>query len=285
MEKKDKESYESRTALGRIYRMIDKSEYENFGRTQTWARRFDDRLKTQGIERYLEEARHVRDRYNRDLTSLMNQYGLRTEAEAISGFVVEWTKRSSVHRSTHELQQQLQEAVRRLKREYTDEFDREFEKAAGGRIADDVQQQMQIKAAAWYHVTYDEDELRQNTSSDAHLLSFPWVVAHHLCDLAIPSHRRAPAELVSQARQLSIHSHSTGHRDVPLSARSAHEEEEDDDEDKYDEDDEYEEDDDDDTNVITLEELRGRAPGRTSNNVRANATEEELSDALLGKNA
>ncbi|ORY97352.1 RNA dependent RNA polymerase-domain-containing protein [Syncephalastrum racemosum] len=288
MEKRDKESYESRTVLGRIYRMIDKGEYENYDRALTWTRRFDDRLWTQGMEQYLDEARQVRDRYNRDLTALMNQYGLKTEAEAISGCVVESTKRSNVHRSAHELQQQLREAIRRLGREYLDIFDREF-RNRGGRDSAEIERQKQAKAAAWYYVTYSDDELRKNESPDAHLLSFPWVAGRHLCNLARANHHRDPATIASHMPQVCLQGRSMNTTGVPSLVGSAREEEqeeeEDEDEEEEDEYDDDDEEDEEDTNVITLDELRGHKPGMAAGSVRANATEDELAATLLGKNA
>ncbi|CAO3635853.1 unnamed protein product [Cunninghamella blakesleeana] len=86
-------SYESIRLLGRMYRMIQPITYMNFMKdmitkfTDTTVV-YDPRLKKDGMEKYIIDAREMKISYEYALKKLMKQYGILTEAEIITGFVV-----------------------------------------------------------------------------------------------------------------------------------------------------------------------------------------------------
>lgn len=184
MQKKDKETYISKKVLGRIYRAINSDDYENYKTKLLDDTEFDPRLRVEGMERYIAEARELRARYNRDVTSLMNQYGIHTEAELLSGFVIDWGKKANTRKSTYDMTKQTMKTVSRLREEYQAEFEREFWLEGTKTISRDARPLLDAKAAAWYYVTYHPEERRRDISPEGKLLGFPWTVYPYICDIA-----------------------------------------------------------------------------------------------------
>ncbi|KAI9322600.1 RNA dependent RNA polymerase-domain-containing protein [Dichotomocladium elegans] len=180
MQKKDKEMYESSKILGQIYRGIDKSDYKDYKDQIVDNTLYDVRLRVEGIERYVAEARVLKAEYDKDVFALMNQYGVQTEAELLSGYVVKWLKKGS-RKSTHELQKQTMAAVEALKNKWKKRFEAEF--IQDGPNSDQTAA-LEAKASAWYYVTYHADEQCRNLTLEGKALSFPWVIYEHICDIA-----------------------------------------------------------------------------------------------------
>ncbi|CAG8694444.1 16564_t:CDS:2, partial [Dentiscutata heterogama] len=86
MEKFDKATYSSKKVLGKLYRLIKVSDFDPYTKII-----FDERLIVPGFEFYLEGARIYKKEYDLELRSLMNQYGLLSEYEAVSGFIISTT--------------------------------------------------------------------------------------------------------------------------------------------------------------------------------------------------
>ncbi|KAI8388533.1 RNA dependent RNA polymerase-domain-containing protein [Radiomyces spectabilis] len=192
MQKKDKQMYESKKVLGRIYRSIDKADYKDYKSKLTNESDYDVRLRAPGMERYIADARHWRYCYNRDLLALMNQYGVSTEAEIVSGYIIKWSKKGN-RKSLHELQKTTMTAVTSMRNSYRHEFQREFS-LKNGSVGAELQADVDAKAAAWYYVTYHPNERRRDYSFEGGFFSFPWVVYDYLCDLARKNGHRVPAE-------------------------------------------------------------------------------------------
>ncbi|KAI8328366.1 hypothetical protein BC941DRAFT_327577, partial [Chlamydoabsidia padenii] len=121
------------------------------------------------MERYIGKARQLRFKYNKDLSALMNQYGVKTEAEMISGFVMTWLKRGN-KKSDYDLLKQTAAAVEAMKTDWRNEFYREFQGSTPSSTDIDA------KAAAWYYVTYHPVEHDRDQSVEGNFFSFPWVV-------------------------------------------------------------------------------------------------------------
>ncbi|KAI8145429.1 RNA dependent RNA polymerase-domain-containing protein [Fennellomyces sp. T-0311] len=174
MQKKDKESYESQKVLGKIYREIDKSDYKEYQSQLVDNTVYDVRLRVDNMERYIQEARELKAEYGRDLLALMNQYGVQTEAEIVSGYIIKWLKKGN-RKSMHEIQKQTMAAVTNMRKLWRERFDRNLEDELGARHA---------KAAAWYYVTYHPEERFRDVSEEGKFLSFPWIVDDILCEIA-----------------------------------------------------------------------------------------------------
>lgn len=191
MQKPDKESYKSQKVLGRMFRAIDARDYEGYRDKLVDTTEYDVRLWMPGMEQYILEARAVKARYDRDILGLMNQYGVSTEAELVSGFVMEWGRKNSTRKSTHEMNKQTMNTVTRVRDDYRKEFEKEFLDDRLQGIRRDARPSLEAKAAAWYYVTYHPEERRRVVSTEQRFLSFPWVIYNYLCDIARRNTHRA----------------------------------------------------------------------------------------------
>lgn len=182
MQKKDKETYESKKVLGRIYRAIDKSDYQNYQSTLTDETEYDTRLRVPGMELYINEAREYRQKYNRDLSALMNQFGVQTEAEICSGYIIKWLKNGK-SKTRYEQHEYTMKAVKAFKTVWRKKFEQEFYDA---NKAVDLTHRSKIesKAAAWYYVTYHPEERKRDFTVEGGFLSFPWVIYPYICEIA-----------------------------------------------------------------------------------------------------
>ncbi|KAF7722442.1 hypothetical protein EC973_003144 [Apophysomyces ossiformis] len=186
MQKKDKQSYKSQKVLGRIFREIDKSDYKEYRERLISETVYDVRLRLPDMEKYIAEARDLKHKYDCDLSALMNQYGVQTEAEITSGCVIEWTKKTN-RKSTYEIRKQMMSAVAAMRKLWRKNFEQEFYGNASEVSADLVKKTRTLretKAAAWYYVTYHPNERKRDLSFEGSFLSFPWVVNDILCAIA-----------------------------------------------------------------------------------------------------
>ncbi|CAG8460481.1 5250_t:CDS:2, partial [Racocetra persica] len=182
MEKPDKPSYPSPKVLGRLYRSIEVSDFSPYTEIV-----FDDRLLVPGIEAYLEDARECKRDYDSEVRGLMNQYGILSEYEVASGFIVN-TVLKIEKKKPRDIQKSVSDMVAVIKRLYKRRFEKEFyiEGADGANIiSPESRGLMEAKASAWYYVTYHKDEIGDDPSDQ--MISFPWVNHEILCQIAMRS--------------------------------------------------------------------------------------------------
>ncbi|ORZ25193.1 RNA dependent RNA polymerase-domain-containing protein [Absidia repens] len=196
--KEDKPSYVSKKVLGLMFRRINKMDYDEYESTLVDDPIYDTRLRVPGMERFIASARQSLEKYNLDLTALMNQYGVNTEAETISGFVMTWTNGCN-KKSDFESQKQTASAVASMRRGWKKEFMREFKDAInkdkakkakhqkginkrnnnnkGSSYSKEIELDLEAKAAAWYYVAYHPTERGRDhdTTKDGYF-SFAWVM-------------------------------------------------------------------------------------------------------------
>jgi hypothetical protein len=202
MAKEDKPMYKSEKVLGKMYRRIDRADYDKYEEKLVEETVYDTRLRIPGMERYIAGARQSLEKYNLDMVALMNQFGVKTEAELISGFVISWLNGRN-RKSEFEAQKQATAAASNMRRQWKQAFMREFKDAIkadrkqweeknkdrggkrGGKRhrkskqpeADKtIQDQMEAKAAAWYYVAYHPTERGRDLDIDGNYFSFPWVM-------------------------------------------------------------------------------------------------------------
>lgn len=190
MQKKDKESYQSKKVLGHIYRSIDKSDYKDYMSMLTEEAAYDTRLHVPGMEYYIGEARELRSDYNRDLLGLMNQSGVQTEAEIVSGYIIKWLKKGK-SKTRYEQHDSTMRAVKSFKSLWRKEFEKEFLEESKNTIDMTKRASIEAKAAAWYYVTYHPEERQRDYSEQGGFLSFPWVIYDYICDIAKKNTHRA----------------------------------------------------------------------------------------------
>ncbi|KAI8977018.1 hypothetical protein BDF20DRAFT_872429 [Mycotypha africana] len=192
MQKKDKPSYKSEKVLGKIFREIDKADYKNYQSTLTQETVYDTRMIVPDMELYIAEARTLKTQYNRQLYAHMNHYGIQTEAEVCSGFIIKWLK-SGKNKSKYEQHDYAMKVINNFKSTWKKRFEQEFLDASK-TIDKSRKHYIDAKAAAWYYVAYHPDERMKDMSVEGGFFSFPWCVYEYICDVA---KRNKPKEKVN----------------------------------------------------------------------------------------
>ncbi|KAJ8648443.1 hypothetical protein MRB53_001466 [Persea americana] len=170
MEKPNGPTYKSKRVMGKLFRAIKNIatptvHVQSF--TQEVARKsYDADMEVEGFENYIEDAVWYKEQYDIKLGNLMDHYGIKTEAEIVSGNLLEMTK-SYTKKNDGET---IALAMKALKKEVRTWFDEK-----GSRMDPDVVDVAYAKASAWYHVTYHPDYCSEEMNR-AHFISFPWCI-------------------------------------------------------------------------------------------------------------
>ena len=214
MQKKDKESYPSKKVLGHIFRSIDKSDYKDYMSKLTEEAVYDTRMHLSGMEYYIGEARALRKDYNRDLLALMNQNGVQTEAEIVSGYIIKWLKKGK-SKTRYEQHNSTMKAIKSFKDLWRKEFEKEFMDSTKKAVDPAHRTSMDAKAAAWYYVTYHPEERQRDFSEQGGFLSFPWVIHDYVCEIAKRNKHReldashslpVPESVIDEQHAMHMHS-------------------------------------------------------------------------------
>uniref|UniRef100_A0A0D9VKR2 RNA-dependent RNA polymerase n=1 Tax=Leersia perrieri TaxID=77586 RepID=A0A0D9VKR2_9ORYZ len=174
MEKLDKVTYESKGIIGKLYREIKKHtpHIKHFTmEVAKWS--YDTDLIVDGYEDYITEAMMLKEEYDFKLGNLMDHYGIKSEAEIISGCILKMAKNFTKNSDADAIRL----AVRSLRKEARLWF--------SGMSSDDHRNDhdaSEAKASAWYHVTYHPEYwgCYNEGYERPHLISFPWCVYEKL---------------------------------------------------------------------------------------------------------
>ena len=181
----------------------------------------DEDLKVRGYERYLEDAEAARKHYNAKLEGLMSLYGLKNEGEVITGCLSRVNTRLSAKtdekfEAAQMIQASLATLRARTREAFYDEFGgeeavmEEFEEH--GSFDDEVM----MKASAWYMVTYDQvdqpqplrssqrDHQTVNARNEIKLISFPWVVDRILAEIKNAKQKERQGYGIQQEHTLNV---------------------------------------------------------------------------------
>lgn len=178
MEKLDKSTYESKSVIGKLFRVVKDISMES-GSTRSFTkevsrRSFDYDMEVDGYEDYIEDAVYYKGNYDRKLGDLMDYYGIKSEAEILSGSIMKMSKSFNKRRDT----EAITVSVRALRKEARSWFN---EKSTSNPGSDDVY----AKASAWYYVTYHPSYwgcYNEGMKRD-HYLSFAWCVYDKLISI------------------------------------------------------------------------------------------------------
>ncbi|XP_058079206.1 probable RNA-dependent RNA polymerase 1 [Magnolia sinica] len=181
MEKLEKPTYESTRVIGKLFRAIkdispETSHIKSF--TREIARQsYDTDMEVDGFEDYINDACWYKDQYDFKLGNLMEHYGIKTEAEIISGSIMKLAKSFMKNRDAAEV---ISLAVRSLKKEVRGWFDEKDSEAGPPTDGEAL-----AKASAWYHVTYHPRYFGTYNEglNRAHFISFPWCVYDKLIQI------------------------------------------------------------------------------------------------------
>ncbi|XP_006647856.1 probable RNA-dependent RNA polymerase 1 [Oryza brachyantha] len=174
MEKLDKATYESKGVIGKLYREIKKHTPHIKHFTIDVARRsYDTDLIVDGYEDYITEAMALKEEYDFKLCNLMDHYGIKSEAEIISGCILKMAKNFTKNSDADAVRL----AVRSLRKEARSWFS-EMSSDDNGYDYD----ASEAKASAWYHVTYHPEYwgCYNEGYERPHLISFPWCMYEKL---------------------------------------------------------------------------------------------------------
>ncbi|XP_023932804.1 uncharacterized protein LOC106181258 [Lingula anatina] len=167
-------TYWSEKVLGKLYRecrgveqLDSKSETSKSAQINC-----DNDILVDGYDEYLEHAKEERDTYNDRVRSLMAIFGIKKEAQVVSGCITQLKKTSGFLKSERfEVANIIRDRMRLIRHETRNDFFAEFggEKEALGK--GEMRDLLCKKAAACYFATYE----LQDASDSETLLSFPWM--------------------------------------------------------------------------------------------------------------
>lgn len=165
MEKHDKPTYESVNVIGKLFRTVKDislhvGPIQSFT-SETARKSYDYDMEVDGFEKYIEDAIYHKENYDRKLGDLLDYYGIKSEAEILSGSIMKYSRSFNKRRDAEAIAM----AVRSLRKEARSWF---------SENDDDVY----AKASAWYHVTYHPDYCgyyNDGLKRD-HYLSFAWCI-------------------------------------------------------------------------------------------------------------
>nr|CCD74482.1 RNA-dependent RNA polymerase 1 [Arabidopsis halleri subsp. halleri] len=166
MEKPDKPTYESKNVIGKLFREVKERappliSIKSFT-LDVALKSYDKDMEVDGFEEYVDEAFHYKANYDFKLGNLMDYYGIKTEAEILSGGIMRMSKSFTKRRDA----ESIGRAVRALRKETLSLFNATEEENESA------------KASAWYHVTYHSSYwgLYNEGLNRDHFLIFAWCV-------------------------------------------------------------------------------------------------------------
>ncbi|XP_076926633.1 putative RNA-dependent RNA polymerase 1 [Bidens hawaiensis] len=177
MEKPDKTTYESKNVIGKLFREVKHIAPQDSPVTpftkDVAKETYDTDMVVPGFEDYTDEAFDFKTDYDNKLGNLMDYYGIKTEAELLTGSIMK-VSRSFDRRDDAEVVILAVKSLRKEARNW-------FKKGGGDRDTED--DNVYAKASAWYHVTYHPDYWGCYDSTRQHFLSFAWCVHDKLIDI------------------------------------------------------------------------------------------------------
>ncbi|KAM1220124.1 hypothetical protein PS1_047567 [Malus domestica] len=180
MEKPNKYTYESSGVIGVLYRDLKDIALHDSSITpftfEISKKSYDPDMEVDGFEYYLEDAHRYKSIYDDKLRSLMEFYGIKTEAELLGTSFMRMPKYPDKSWNI----KSVDVAVRPLWKEVRGWFDERGTSLDAG--ADD---NLFAKASAWYCATYHPTYFgKYNAGEDHnHFISFPWCVYDKLIDI------------------------------------------------------------------------------------------------------
>ncbi|KAB1205839.1 RNA-dependent RNA polymerase 1 [Morella rubra] len=182
MEKPDRITYISKGVIGKLFREVkgialETTPIKSFN-LEIENHYYDPDMKVEGFQDYISDAIKYKREYDYKLGNLMDYYGIQTEAEILSGGMLDILKPVHKRRDL----EAINYAVMALRREARMLFNRE----SNSETCD-----VHAKASAWYHVTYHYREGKDG----AHFLSFPWCISDKLVQIKRENANRKALEM------------------------------------------------------------------------------------------
>ncbi|KAJ4705775.1 RNA-dependent RNA polymerase [Melia azedarach] len=180
MEKQDKKSYDSQRVIGKLYREVKDiapttATIKSFTK-EVALQSYDPDMEVEGFREYISDAFKYKTQYDNRLGNLMDYYGIKSEAEIISGCIMEMAKSFDKKRDLED----ITFAIRSLRKEARAWFNKK--KTNSDSNPDDAY----AKASAWYYVTYHQSywgRYKEEGMNRDHFLSFPWCIHDKLMEI------------------------------------------------------------------------------------------------------
>ena len=181
MEKPDKITYESESVTGKLYREVKNiatgasSGIKHFTK-EVAEQSYDFDMEVDGFLAYVNDAMYYKSQYDYKLANLMRTYGVKTEAEMISGCILKVSKSFDRRRDL----ETIVFAVKSLRKEAKAWFNEKGSDEINSNV-----ENVFAKASAWYHVTYHPNFWGcYNDGVDReHFISFPWCIYDKLLQI------------------------------------------------------------------------------------------------------
>ncbi|RUS13307.1 RNA dependent RNA polymerase-domain-containing protein [Endogone sp. FLAS-F59071] len=185
-------SKRSNRILGRLYReIVGEEDLDHIADNPCLTYQRDEEIGVDpmflvdGYEKYLDEAESTKSAYDRDLRAIMSKYKIKTEAEAITGHILDF--RPIHRRKLYDVQEMVAAEVSDHILKYRKLFAKDVlpPHHSDPRFSFLVNTDTEKKAAAWYYVTYSEQDYQSESEEEEEaphrqrnrrLLSFAWLV-------------------------------------------------------------------------------------------------------------
>ncbi|KAM0829916.1 hypothetical protein ACQ4PT_066568 [Festuca glaucescens] len=213
--KEDSKSYKSKKILGRLYRSIQEALGDDLVPEEAWTSDdlpYDTDLEVPGASDFVADAWECRRSYETQLNALLNQYGVRTKAELVTGHT--WSLPKNNSRKQGEVKERLKNAYNVFSNEYRSIFE-SIITSDGCEMSDDDEKNRlyEMKASAWYQVTYHPKWIQKSRNMldviDEEMppvrLSFAWVAVDYLVRIKLWCHGEAEAEGRKPAERLAAY--------------------------------------------------------------------------------
>ncbi|KAJ1283464.1 hypothetical protein BS78_03G130300 [Paspalum vaginatum] len=192
MGKDDAISYKSEKILGRLYRSIQEGSSGDLVPEETCTLKdlpYDADMEVPGATDYLSSAWQCKCSYEAQLNALLNQYGVRTEAELVTEHI--WSLPKYNSRKQGDIKERLKNAYSSLHKEFRSIF--QSIETSESEISDDEKNRVyEMKASAWYQVTYhpkwvqrSREMLEPDCEDVPARLSFAWIAVEYLARIKI----------------------------------------------------------------------------------------------------
>ncbi|KAF8944123.1 hypothetical protein BGZ47_004607 [Haplosporangium gracile] len=172
MEKALDRSYPSIRVIGRIYRECAKT--ESFI-PKDYRQSFNEAMLIEGYEDFVQDGMMQKALYDQELKSLMNQYGVKSDLEVVSGFIqgvdIITNKRE------YEIRRSIIRAFTAIRARFRLELEQEFYAPDAKVVPPSNIPFLERKAAAWYAVCYQNLQPGQP-------YTFCWIAWDVLCRVA-----------------------------------------------------------------------------------------------------
>ncbi|KAK9930038.1 hypothetical protein M0R45_027097 [Rubus argutus] len=190
MEKIDKRTYMSKRVIGKLFRQVkdvDLGSHSHSFKFKSFTREvammfYDPDMEVDGFKDFIDDAINFKSEYDYKLGNLMDYFGIKTEAELLSGNITNASKFFHKRKDCLDL---IIYAVRSLMKEARMLFFETLKSDDQSDFGTDIDNVYAAKASAWYHVTYHPRYwgCYNKGMARGHFLSFPWCAVDMLIQI------------------------------------------------------------------------------------------------------